>query len=170
MTWMNILKQLTPMQSKLKDIARREGMEKFSDRTMIIRINKKMGDDFDLTLRAKTSGEDRRSAYGFKFRNGELYLAEGPFLVYTASSGKDLYEEFENAINELMNSYRDKNPMPMAEPPKYIGATKDGPFRPADGRGRPKGSGKKRGRRKYMARYRESDRELQRRLDEKYGG
>ena len=41
MSWMDILKQLTPMQSRLKDIARREGIEKFGDRTMIIRINKK---------------------------------------------------------------------------------------------------------------------------------
>ena len=111
------------MQSRLKDIARKEGIEKFGDRTMIIRINKKMGDNFELTLRSKTTGEDRRSAYQFKFRNGELYMAEGPYLVYTASSGKDLYEEFENAINELMDSYRAKNPKPVAKPVQYTGET-----------------------------------------------
>ena len=76
------------MQSRLKDIARREGIEKFGDRTMIIRINKKMGDDFELTLRSKSTGENRRSVYQFKFRNGELYMAEGPHLVYTASMGR----------------------------------------------------------------------------------
>ena len=123
MSWFDIVKQLTPMQSRLKDIARKEGIEKFGDRTMIIRINKKMGDDFELTLRSKTTGEDRRSAYQFKFRNGELYMAEGPYLVYTASSRKDLYEEFENAINELMDSYRAKNPQPVAKPVQYTGET-----------------------------------------------
>lgn len=167
MTWFEVVVKMTPMQQQLKQIARKQGLDTFGARTMIIRINKKKGDDFELTLRAKTSGENRRSVYEFKFRNGELYFAGGPFLTYTASSGKDLYEEFENAINELMDSYRDKNPMPKPEPPKYIGATKDGAFRPADGRDRI-GRGKKKRRRKYMDRYRESDRELQRRLNEKY--
>ena len=135
MSWFDIVKQLTPMQSRLKDIARKEGIEKFGDRTMIIRINKKMGDDFELTLRSKTTGEDRRSAYQFKFRNGELYMAEGPYLVYTASSRKDLYEEFENAINELMDSYRAKNPEPVAKPVQYTGKTGG---RPVDMSGRPR--------------------------------
>ena len=118
------------MQSRLKDIARREGIEKFGDRTMIIRINKKMGDDFELTLRAKTSGEDRRSAYQFKFRDGKLYMAEGPYLVYTASMGQqgdgeeELYRAFKQSINELMESYRAKNPEPVyAKPVQYTGKT-----------------------------------------------
>tara|TARA_R100001440_G_scaffold33927_1_gene52850 strand:+ start:121 stop:624 length:504 start_codon:yes stop_codon:yes gene_type:complete len=165
MSWFDVVVKMTPMQQQLKQIARKQGLDTFGDKTMIIRINEKQGDDFELTLRAKTSGESRRSAYGFKFRNGELYMAEGPFLVYTASSGKDLYEEFENAINELMDSYRDKNPMPKPEPPKYTEASA---FYPIGSGGRPKGSGPKKSRRKYMDRYRESDRELQRRLNEKY--
>jgi len=130
MSWFDILKQLTPMQSRLKDIARKEGIEKFGDRTMIIRINKKMGDDFELTLRAKTSGEDRRSAYQFKFRDGKLYMAEGPYLVYTASMGQqgdgeeELYRAFKQSINELMESYRAKNPEPVyAKPVQYTGKT-----------------------------------------------
>ena len=95
------------MQSRLKDIARREGIEKFGDRTMIIRINRKMGDDFELTLRSKRTGENRRSVYQFKFRNGELYMAEGPHLVYTASMGQqgdgeeELYRAFKQSINKL---------------------------------------------------------------------
>ena len=53
MSWYeSILKRLTPMQERLKSIARSQGMEKYGTtdetqgRTMIIRINKKMGDDF----------------------------------------------------------------------------------------------------------------------------
>ena len=66
-----------------------------------------MGDDFDLTLRSKTTGENRRSVYQFKFRNGELYMAEGPHLVYTASMGQqgngeeELYRAFKQSINKL---------------------------------------------------------------------
>ena len=129
MSWFDIIKQLTPMQSRLKDIARREGIEKFGDRTMIIRINKKMGDDFELTLRSKTTGEDRRSVYQFKFRNGELYMAEGPHLVYTASMGRqgdgeeELYRAFKQSINELMETYRAKNPQPVVKPVQYTGET-----------------------------------------------
>ena len=161
MNWFDVVIKMTPMQHQLKQIAREQGLDTFRDKTMIIRINERQGDDFDLTLRAKTSGEDRRSVYGFKFRNGELYMAEGPFLTYTASSGKDLYEEFENAINELMDSYRQKNPMPKSKPIEYTGKTRK--FTPVKPRGNKRG--KKRSRRRYMRQYRESDREAQRRLD-----
>ena len=114
MSWMDILKQLTPMQSRLKDIARREGIEKFGDRTMIIRINRKMGDDFDLTLRSKIAGEDRRSVYQFKFRDGELYMAEGPHLTYTASIGQqgdgeeELYRAFKQSINKVARDFKEE--------------------------------------------------------------
>jgi len=112
MNWFDIIKQLTPMQSRLKDIARREGIEKFGDRTMIIRINRKMGDDFDLTLRSKIAGEDRRSVYQFKFRDGELYMAEGPHLTYTASMGQqgdgeeELYRAFKQSINRVARDFK----------------------------------------------------------------
>ncbi len=114
MSWFNIIKQLTPMQSRLKDIARREGIEKFGDRTMIIRINRKMGDDFELTLRSKIAGEDRRSVYEFKFRDGKLYMAQGPHLMYTSKMGEqgdgeeELYRAFKQSINIAARDFKEE--------------------------------------------------------------
>ena len=135
-----------------------------------------MGDDFELTLRAKTSGEDRRSAYQFKFRNGELYMAEGPHLVYTASMGQqgdgeeELYRAFKESINELMETYRAKNPEPVAKPVQYTGKTGG---RPVDMSGRPTRAKTKLTQEEYIRRAKENEsniaREARMKRAEMYG-